>query len=157
MLIRLKRSGRTPVLTCIRPDGSYTYGKMPYGEFFPRHDLMHYAVETTLGLRESFYGLVAAGWSITDFNLPGVARMLPSEAGQTEFIVGELERRHRFDEPWTAGAFNQFLEQATGKKGPLLLRALLQDELDAIRARFDELIARYGDLAEGEDMELSFP
>ena len=31
------------------------------------HDLIHYVVETTLGYREAFFGLLAAGWDIQDF------------------------------------------------------------------------------------------
>ena len=51
------------VLTCTRPDGSTTWSKV--SDYFPTHDLAHYAVETTLGISRGFYGLILEGWDIT--------------------------------------------------------------------------------------------
>ena len=52
MVIRLtKGKGEKPgTLTCVRDDGTTTWQKS--SEYFARHDLMHYAVETTLGYME---------------------------------------------------------------------------------------------------------
>ncbi|MDF2775439.1 MAG: hypothetical protein K0S86_4940, partial [Geminicoccaceae bacterium] len=68
--IRIKKNADgSAALTCIRADGSVTWQRQEgaQGRFFPRHDLTHFAVETTLGHRRGFYGLVAEGWNITDF------------------------------------------------------------------------------------------
>lgn len=55
-----------------RPDGTATWQRSrgATGAFFPPHDLTHLAVESTLGHRRGFYGLVAAGWDLGDFGAP---------------------------------------------------------------------------------------
>lgn len=90
MLISLTKQGGLTVLTCTRRDGSVTWQKSARGGFFGQHDLLHYAIETTLGLRESFFGLVAAGRSIESFLEPGTAAALPIEALNTELMVNQL-------------------------------------------------------------------
>lgn len=156
MLIRLKKDATAPVLTCIRDDGSTTWAKMPYGGFFPRHDLMHYAVETTLGFREAFFGLIASGWSAETFSEPGVTKRLPPEAKFAEFLVEQLEREHRFGESSTADAFNATLAESVRQADLAPYRPLLQKDLDAIRARFEELLARYAALPAGQKLELKW-
>src|SRR2546429_508258 len=77
MLITFSITRGQPVLTCTRDDGTCTYVKPRQGAFFVPHDLMHYAVETTLGLRSSFFGLIAQGRSLVSFDEPGSAHLLP--------------------------------------------------------------------------------
>ncbi|HKQ48642.1 MAG TPA: hypothetical protein VJZ71_11280 [Phycisphaerae bacterium] len=156
MLIRLKKNENAPVLTCIRDDGSTTWSKMPYREFFPRHDLMHYAVETTLGFREAFFGLIASGWSVESFSEPGAAKRLPLEARYAEFLVDQLEREHRFGESSIADTFNETLAGSVRQAGLSPYRPLVQKELDAIRARFEALLARYAALPDGKKLELKW-
>jgi hypothetical protein len=54
--------------------------------FFPLHDLTHYAVETVLGFRRGFYGLVANGWDFAD----SARRELPDDAGSAELVASLL-------------------------------------------------------------------
>src|SRR5438477_11723545 len=95
--IRIKKNsdGRTS-LSCTRADGTTTWQRQEGGQaaFFPRHDLTHYAVETVLAHRNGFYGLVAAGWALSDFGSPWARGRLPAVANLTELIVGffDLER-----------------------------------------------------------------
>ncbi len=97
IVIRIKKGtdGRT-ALSCTRPDGTTTWQRQHGGQaaFFPKHDLTHYAVETTLGLRQGFYGLVSAGWDFSDFGSPWPRGKLPPEASVSEATVGffDLER-----------------------------------------------------------------
>src|SRR3954454_18258245 len=90
IVIRIKkaRDGRT-ALSCTRADGTTTWQRQQGGQaaFFPRHDLTHYAVETTLGLREAFFGLVASGWDMSDFGSPWPRGALPPQANVAELIV----------------------------------------------------------------------
>ena len=66
--IRLtKRMDGGSVLRCVRADGSVTWQKQDrHAAFFALHDLTHFAVESTLGFRDGFFGLVAQGWDIDD-------------------------------------------------------------------------------------------
>ncbi|PQP01101.1 hypothetical protein C5614_06055 [Massilia phosphatilytica] len=60
------RRGRTDKyddLRCLRRDGSATGCAMPRQGILP-HDLVHYVVESTLGWRHAFYGMIAAGADI---------------------------------------------------------------------------------------------
>lgn len=156
MLIRIKKDAKSPVITCIRDDGSATWSKMPYGEFFPRHDLMHYAVETTLGFREAFFGLIASGRTIESFNEPGAARQLPPEAQCTEYFVDQLEREHRFGECSSADEFNAIVTTSMARGGAAAPLIVSQKQLDAIRSRFVELLTRYGALPDGKQLELKW-
>src|SRR4051812_25497456 len=89
--IELKKiSAERASLTCRRPDGTATWSRVAL--FFPLHDLTHFAVESALGLREGFFGLIAAGWELADFTKPGVAARLPAEGLVVENIIGTIER-----------------------------------------------------------------
>ena len=61
-----KRTDGGALLKCVRADGSTTWQRQDEknAAFFPLHDLTHYAVETELGFRRGFYGLIAEGWDI---------------------------------------------------------------------------------------------
>ncbi|MCZ6837627.1 MAG: hypothetical protein O7G85_17780 [Planctomycetota bacterium] len=88
MQIKLNKGKDKPdTLVCVRADGTSTIARLNIPTM---HDLIHYAVETTLGLRESFYGLVERGISIQHFNSPGIAISLPDEAIHTEHLVNLL-------------------------------------------------------------------
>ncbi|MBK7404918.1 MAG: hypothetical protein IPJ41_09865 [Phycisphaerales bacterium] len=74
MRIRIiKRTGRPALLSCHRDDGTSTIAEIAPG---PSHDLAHYAVETTLNLRRAFFGLVAGGMNLQDFDVPGAVKRL---------------------------------------------------------------------------------
>ena len=73
MVIQLKKGRDGPAtLACVRVDGTRTWGKEH--PFFPVHDITHCAVESVLGYDQAFFGLIAAGWDIDDFEKPGASR-----------------------------------------------------------------------------------
>jgi hypothetical protein len=64
LTIRLaRRSDDAVIFELRRADDTTTWQRRtgPTAEFFAVHHLTHHAVETTLGYREGFYGLVASG------------------------------------------------------------------------------------------------
>ena len=63
-----KTASEDHIFSCKRKDGSVTWKHV--SAFFMLHDLCHYAVETTLPLKNGFFGMVAAGTDISDFDLP---------------------------------------------------------------------------------------
>ena len=109
MVIRIKKGadGRT-ALSCTRPDGTSTWQRQEGAQasFFPRHDLTHYAVETVLGQRRGFYGLVAEGWDLSDFGTPWPRGKLPKDANLIEIIVGFFDRERASGEMGTAAELN---------------------------------------------------
>lgn len=76
------------VISCKRNDGSVTW--MQSDDFFVRHDLMHYAVETTLNYRKGFYGILNSGMNISDFEIPEKRKAVDfsGEALHAESLVG---------------------------------------------------------------------
>src|SRR5437868_1711781 len=148
MIIRFSKRQGTVVLTCVRRDGSTTYSKSAHGEFFALHDLMHFAVESILDCRDSFFGLIAQGWGIPLFNESGTAARLPAQAIQTELIVGQLQQEAAFGTPSTAADFNRTLTEswAQRKAADHTLRLLTEQELSIIRQRYAELLWKYRSL-----------
>src|SRR5690242_15097014 len=120
LVIRIKKSadGRSS-LTCTRADGSTTWQSMKDAQaaFFPRHDLTHYAVETVLGHRNGFYGLVASGWDLSDFGTPWPRGRIPDEAALSEMIVGFLDLERSTGELARAEDVNQRLREFCVENG----------------------------------------
>jgi len=94
-----KEFEKPSVLTCSREDGTITYAKLhPNLEI---HDIAHFVVETNLKFSNAFYGLLAQGYSISDFQLPKDKRPkelqpknLAPEALITEHIVNILQTKY---------------------------------------------------------------
>src|SRR5207253_10658122 len=110
IVIRIKKDkdGRTS-LSCTRADGTTTWQRQEGGHarFFPRHDLTHYAVESVLGHRRGFYGLVAEGWDFTDFGAPWPRGPIPADADPSEMIVGFLDAGRLGGGQWTAATMSE--------------------------------------------------
>lgn len=98
-----KHADKPPTLTCIRDDGSVTWFSAGHnGEFFVAHDLLHYAVETTLGYSSAFYGMVAAGRDLNNFGTKGGqsdSRPYSEEALRAEQLVGLIQVLFPTEEP----------------------------------------------------------
>jgi hypothetical protein len=163
--IRLKRHpDGSASLTCTRRDGSVTWQRQngPTALVMPAHDLTHYAVEGTLGFRQGFYGLLADGWEITDFANPWPRGPIPDEALVVELIVGFFDAERRQGEAMTAEAFQAQAEQyvasrlAVGRKMPHGLRPLSDEELERVRARRAELLARWTAVPAGGALDLEY-
>ncbi len=169
LLIRFKRHpDASASITCTRANGSVTWQRQrgQLGVVFPPHDLTHYAVETTLGYRRGFYGLLAEGWEITDFAKPWPRGPIPDEALDVELIVGFLDAERRQGIRWTAEEFAQHADTFVASRAatrhevprevPRPLRVLTADELERVRACRDALLQQWRAIAAGEEMVLTF-
>jgi hypothetical protein len=162
MRIELSRRGDgTTTLRCVRDDGSVTWQNQRaphHAAFFALHDLTHYAVETELGFRQGFYGLVADGWEIEDTTGKGVRGPLPPEAQTVEQLVGALDRERASARPWSTEEFNELLAAtaAAGRAGQMT-RPLTDEDLGRVRERVLALSARWAALGSGEVLALDFP
>jgi len=153
-----KRNDGSAVLKCIRADGSATWQRQDdkYAAFFPLHDLTHYAVETELGFRRGFYGLIAEGWDIEDTTGKGARGPLPDEAIEVEYIVAAFSAERAGGVAAMAGEFNQLAATFANAKGMPRPRQLSEEDLTRVRSRFDELAERWRTLAPGQTLELVF-
>lgn len=156
MRIQLKK-GRdgAPNLTCIRADGTRTWGKVH--PFFPLHDLTHYAVESVLGFDQAFFGLVASGWALDDFADKAARARMPAEALWAENVVGLLDLERGAGRMTTAEELSTGLGEALAKQGVAPFRAITEPELARMRALRSRLSAQWTALAPGETLEVSFP
>jgi hypothetical protein len=104
-----KRTDGGAVLKCIRADGSEVWQKQQGAQatFFPLHDLTHFAVESELGIRGAFYGLIADGWSIDDTTGKGTRGAPPPDALFVENVVGTLDVERASGTRWTADEVNE--------------------------------------------------
>src|SRR5215207_3407933 len=143
----IKRDG-TPVLSVTRRDGSVAWQRQKH--FFPIHDLGHYAIESVLGLRQAFWGMMADGWDFTDFGTPWPRGPMPNlpEALLAEVTAGWLDNfAHAVRDEAGAAELNAHLAGYCAQHGNPAPRPITPDEL----AR------RWHALAPGEAMELRFP
>jgi len=151
-----KRTDGSVVLRCVRRDGSATWQRHEkHASFFSYHDLRHFAVETTLGLRKGFYGLIADGWDITDTTGKGARGKLSAASVFVEHIVGLFERER------VGGALplsaSELIAQIDAMIGIDPERPKFTDtELTAVRNRTEELHKQWAGIPVGSTLELTF-
>jgi len=153
MRIQLKKGRDGPsTLVCIREDGSRTWAKEH--PFFPLHDLTHCAVESVLGLEEAFFGLIARGWEIDDFAKPGASASLPHDALLAEHLVGVLDRERALPQTLSAAEVNEAVAASLPHES---FQPITDAQLDAARALWLDLAARWRGLPQGATLEIPFP
>lgn len=151
------------ILRLTRGDGSATWqrNRGVTGQFFPPHDLTHLAVETVLGHRRGFYGLVVEGWGVDDFGPPWPRGRL-TDIDPSELIVGFLDRTGLDDATAPdAAELNRtaalyFAERPDDLGGLARWRDLTDDELAAVRREARALIARWHEVPPGGTLTLDF-
>jgi hypothetical protein len=153
-----KRPDTTAMLVLVREDGSSTSGAIgPPNGYGPVHDLAHYVVERTLGLREGFLGLVASGWAITDFEKKGTAKQLPFEAVLAEVAAGELSRQVMTWQWSSAEDYAWAVETTVKQSRPDdLLPPITHETFERLRAELLDLRHRWNQLGAGDTLELPF-
>lgn len=122
---------------------------------------MHYAVETTLGYTQAFYGLVAAGYTIQSFGErdPATGRTpeLPLDAHYAENIVALLWL-HRREKQWlTPADLHDMMIPICAQFDIPPLPLLSAEQHLQIRQSFEDLNRRWMDLPSGQSIEVEFP
>lgn len=142
----VKRADGAGVLRCIRDDGSTTWQKQTgrHAAYFALHDLTHFAVESTLGLREGFFGLMAQGWDVDDTTGKGARGPLPGEAGLAEALAGLFFGDYASG-GWTTEEINRYSP-----------RVLSEEQIAGIRACRSELFAQWAAVPAGGSLSLEF-
>ena len=154
-----RRADGAAVMRCERADGTATWQRHEgrNAAYFPFHDLTHFALESTLGFRQGFFGLIAAGWDVADTGGKGARGPLPDEARLVEHLAGLLDRERVGGAPPLPADEVQAqlrMHEHAGRMGPI--PALTDAQLDAVRARAAELHAAWAALPPGETLELRF-
>ena len=146
------------VLKCVREDGSVTWQRQQgrSAGFFPLHDLTHFAVESVLGVRRAFYGLIAEGWNIEDTTGKGSRGALPPEALVVERLVGAFDLERAGSAFWSAAELNAHCFGTGAPPGHRLARPITDDDLSRIRSRISDLLAQWAALPSGQSLEVWF-
>lgn len=161
LTLRLKkRAGGGSAFTLLRADGTSTWQRQErHAAFFAHHDLEHLAVERTLGLRDAFYGLVAAGWDFDDFLPPYPRGPLPAEALWAETIVGLLDVERAAQgrgAPMSVEELNAQVMLKFESDGRVPPGVVSDAHLAEIRRQCVALFAQWHDVPPGETLELPF-
>ena len=142
----VKQPDGTGLLRCTREDGSVTWQKQTrHAAHFGLHDLTHYAVETALGYRRGFFGLIAEGWEVDDTTGKGARGAVPDEAIEVERIVGLFDAERSSGVPLSRDEFNKFAP-----------RALTEAEVQSVRALHSALVRQWFAIQPGQKLELTF-
>jgi hypothetical protein len=146
------------VLRCVRSDGSVTWQKQESrnAAFFALHDLTHFAVESVLGFRRGFFGLVAEGWEIEETTGKEARGPLPIEAKVVESIVGLLDSERASGAIWSAEDFNQQAAIHAESAGLTEPRKLTDEDLARVRARRAGLFAEWRAVKAGKTLDLQY-
>jgi hypothetical protein len=159
MLIRLtkaKNEGKQDRLTCVRDDGSQTSWSL--SSHFAQHDLLHYVVETTLGLEEAFFGLIAKGREIDSFGTrDGQKDIYTKDEGDAELIVGLLQAQMRSGDTQSNAEFWKMLTLTCEKRNWPTPQAFSDEHLDDIKQKISDLEGKWQHLPAGDSLELVFP
>jgi hypothetical protein len=156
MVIQLKKGRDGPAtLACVRVDGTRTWGKEH--PFFPVHDITHCAVESVLGFDQAFFGLIAAGWDIDDFDKPGASRRMPFQALVAEHVVGVFDRERALPTPLAVTEFNETVLASLPALQREAFKPLTDAQVSQVRELRSTLEARWHALPVGATMEVTFP
>jgi len=142
----VRRADGGGVLRCKRSDGSVTWQKQGrHAAFFAVHDLTHFAVETTLGFRRAFFGLIDEGWEIEETDGKSSRGALPLDAMIAESIVGLLDAERTSAAEWTVKEFNE-------ARAPF--EPVTQEDLSRIRNRRRQLFEQWSAVEPGSALKL---
>lgn len=153
-----KRADGAGILRVVREDGSESWQKISdrHAAYFALHDLTHYAVETTLGYRHGFFGLLREGWEFDDTTGKGARGPLPPEAVEVECLVGMMFSEQASQSIWTTDEFNQSIAVYYSQSGQPAPRPLTEPSLAAVRRKRSELYRQWAAVPAGGTMELTF-
>ena len=122
-----------------------------------RHDLLHYAVESSAALESGFWGLLASGTTLARMNdrtaPPPVAGEQGEEIAAIEQIVGALHRSEGPEAPELVAGLRRFAESLGGS----LPRWVTAEFVVRVREAMRSLEGRWRATRYGDVMEISWP
>jgi hypothetical protein len=148
----VKNEGKPHVIRYYRDDGTQTW--MQADDFFIRHDLSHFAVESTLGYKTAFYGMINAGTELSDFTdrEKRAALVLTREAVHAESLANlflmDLSQGRVED-------FDKMQQQAmtTSFSGTQPV-SLSHEQINAVRKALSGLLLQWRKLSAGQSLLL---
>jgi hypothetical protein len=152
-----KKADAGAVFTAVREDGTSTSTTIgDAAGFGPVHDLTHYVVETSLGIKTGFLGQIASGRDIDHFDRDA-KNWLPAEAFVAEAVAGQLSQDAMTRSPLNVVDFNWTVRDVlTRGETAYTPPEITADQLAAMHAKLAELRSQWDALAPNETLELQF-
>ena len=144
-------------LECLRDDDSKTAASLEFRSYF-KHDLMHFVVESSAKLQDSFFGLVKAGRDLSELSPKAIresALVFPAEIQTTEVIVAALQGAYKTEPDYrdVCRKIKEYLAQISLAEPAYLT----PDFCERVVCNHRSLLGRWGQLRGGQSLEFSFP
>ncbi len=160
MLVRFTKqppASASDTLTCVRPDGTATTTPMPRQGILP-HDAFHFAIETTLGWHDAYFGAVARGAGLEELtkslHSPSGKWTKNTQAQQSEALIECLEA-NQWGGSGDPSEFATRLLAACRRRG-VAPPDITASELENVRRALREFGAAWRPLAPGQSLERTF-
>ncbi|HEX2898361.1 MAG TPA: hypothetical protein VHS96_01455 [Bacteroidia bacterium] len=142
------------MLICHRDDGSTCQEKLSPGSAY--HDVAHFVVESSLGLREGIWGKIAEGFSVAEYNLPNETRpfQISAEGYHAEFLATLIQSA--VPSGTISAAYLDMLRQACTASGLPFPELPSETVLEELIADAQALTRAWEALAGGGELELEF-
>ena len=152
MLIRISKDPSGNSILCIRKDGTFT--RSSAGPSLPHHDLAHYAVETCLGMKNGFYGMIEQGYDIAHLSDKNIIKTLGPETWLAEIVTRALQSHS--SGACTSEQFAQLIALELNERHAQLPSDFSEKSLSEMAAIFRNLLLRWKEVPEGGFLVLSF-
>lgn len=152
-LLITKNSGKPHIIKYRRYNHSETW--MPADDYFVRHDLSHFAIETMLGYKDAFMGMLNNGMDIKDFE----DREKRKKIAMTQAACYAESTANLFLMETTDGKLAAFNEVATTAFKTAFPQwsppTLSNQQVEAIRIYLKQLLAQWQELPLGATLVLT--
>ena len=151
-----KEAGKPHSMRYVRDNGSVAWQRCD--DYLIQHDLTHFAVETTMNWRDGFYGMIARGVEITDFEKPKSEKpAIPREAAYAEAMANALQRELSAAQNFDTQNFDESfaVNLGTMKIEPPFV-GISEEKINVVRAKIRRLWHVWQNLPIGETLELTF-
>lgn len=152
----IKESPEQYRLECAREDGSKTAASLEFRSYF-KHDLMHFVVERTANLQDSFFGTVKAGTDLAALSPKAMRESAASYTGEiqsTEIVVAALQGIAKTEPDYedVCCKLREYLALVSLAEPDYLTPEFCASVVTEQRS----LLGRWGQLRGGECLEFSF-
>ena len=153
IIFQKERPGKPHSMRCVRGDGSATWQQSD--DYHVLHDLAHYAVEQTCGFQRAFYGTLAKGADITDYEKPRAERpVIEHEAALAECLVAVLQHEV-FQGRLSCEDFNTTLAQNLSTMNSDAVE-ISGETIERLRQEVRSILTSWADLPVGDTLSLNF-
>lgn len=152
MKIEIKNKGQRNELICHRENG--TLVKSNLGPNVPYHDIAHFVVESSLKLKDGFYGNISKGYSVAELSDKEIIKTLPVESMVAEIITRALQSLYS-----GATELNQLadlVELEFRAQSIQYTLNLTDEDILQLLSEYELLIQKWDETAEGGSIVFNF-